>query len=143
MWLIWIVVAVIFGIIELATSTFFIAWFGIGAIVAAILSTMSINLYGQIFIFFVVSIVMLLYTRPIVKRLNGPKGTYKTNIDHTLNSIGIVTLEINPLTSKGQIKVNNEIWSATSADNSVIEVGQNVVIERIKGVTAIVSKVEQ
>ena len=39
-WAGWVIVAVVCGIVEMLTPQFFIAWFGVGAIVAALFSAL-------------------------------------------------------------------------------------------------------
>ena len=51
----------------------------------------------------------------------------------------IVTEEIDPIHSKGQIKVNGEVWSAISDSNTIIPENSKVEILEVKGVKAIVS----
>lgn len=143
MWVIWIIAAVVFGIIELSTTSFFIIWFSIGSICAAVTSVYTNIIYFQIFIFLLVSTVLLAYTRPIVKKFMDSKQPHKTNVDNMIGQKGIVTADINPLVAKGQIKVKGEYWTANSADQSVIEKDTVVVVKEIKGVTAIVSKLEE
>ena len=57
--------------------------------------------------------------------------------------IGIVTQEINSLEATGQVKINGELWSATSNDNSsIIPKNTKVEIVKIKGVKAIVTPIK-
>ena len=54
---------------------------------------------------------------------------------------GIVVQEIDNLNSKGQIKVNGELWSAISEDDEVIKKGTTVIVKDIQGVKLLVKKV--
>ena len=62
----------------------------------------------------------------------------KTNAFSFEGKIGKVVEEINPLEAKGQVKVNGELWSATSADDTPIPKDTEVKIEKIEGVKLIV-----
>ena len=53
--IIWIFIAVIFVILELITTTFFLVWFGIGALAAAILNYLGFDIYVQFSVFVIVS----------------------------------------------------------------------------------------
>ena len=56
---------------------------------------------------------------------------------------GIVVQEIDNLNSKGQVKVNGELWSAISKDGEKISKGSTVIIKSIEGVKLIVEKYEE
>ena len=64
---------------------------------------------------------------------------YSTNVYSIIGKTGIVTEEIDPIHSKGQIKVNGEVWSAISDSNTIIPENSKVEILEVKGVKAIVS----
>jgi membrane-bound ClpP family serine protease len=48
-----------------------------------------------------------------------------------------VTYDCSP---SGKVKINNEIWNATSSNNELIKTGEKVVIKDVKGLTLIVKK---
>ena len=52
----------------------------------------------------------------------------------------VVTEEINNLLGKGQAKIRGVIWTARSADESVIPKDSIVIIKAIEGVKLIVEK---
>lgn len=62
----------------------------------------------------------------------------KTNAYSVEGKIGKVVEEINPIDSKGQVKVNGELWSATSYNDLPITKDTEVIIEKINGVKLIV-----
>ncbi len=55
-----------------------------------------------------------------------------------LGKIAVVTVEINNTLGTGQVNVLGSIWTARSADGSVIPVGQRALVESIDGVKLIV-----
>ncbi len=61
---IWIIVAVVFATIELATLGSLTIWFAAGAVAASISSSFMSNVFVQILIFLLVSIASLFYIRP-------------------------------------------------------------------------------
>ena len=61
--IIWILIAVLFIILELTTNTFFLVWFGIGALVSAILNYFNFDIYVQVSAFILISVILLLSTR--------------------------------------------------------------------------------
>ena len=60
MWMIWIIAAIIFAIIEIYTPSFFIIWFSCGSIAAAISSVFIENEMIQLLIFSIVSLSLII-----------------------------------------------------------------------------------
>lgn len=137
MWQIWLVLAGIFFIAEMATVGFLIFWFGIGALIAMLSSFFIQNIIIQTTIFIISSTILLFATKPLVKKFMDVKPT-KTNAFSIIGKKALVIKEINPIQSTGQIKLNGEVWSAESENNEIISEGNEVEILEIRGVKAIV-----
>lgn len=140
MWQIWLLLAGLFFIGEMITVGFLIFWLGIGALLAMIVSFFTTNIIIQTAVFVISSIILILATKPFVKKFVDVKKT-NTNVFSIIGKKALVTKEIDPINAKGQIKVNSEIWSAESENGEKIEEGSEVEIIRINGVKAIVKKV--
>lgn len=138
MWKIWLVLSGIFIIIEIINISFFMFWFAIGAFITMILSFFISNIAIQITVFIVSSTILLFATKPLVKKFFDSNVSVKTNAYSIEGKVGKVTVDIEPIEGKGQIKVNGEIWSAKTEDNETIPKGTEVVVEKIDGVKAIV-----
>lgn len=139
MWQIWLLLAGLFFIGEMITVGFLIFWLGIGALLAMIVSFFTTNIIIQTAVFVISSIILILATKPFVKRFVDVKKT-NTNVFSIIGKKALVIKEIDPINAKGQIKVNSEIWSAESENGEKIEEGSEVEIIRINGVKAIVKK---
>ena len=140
MWQIWLLLAGLFFIGEMITVGFLIFWLGIGALLAMIVSFFTTNIIIQTAVFVISSIILILATKPFVKRFVDVKKI-NTNVFSIIGKKALVIKEIDPINAKGQIKVNSEIWSAESENGEKIEEGSEVEIIRINGVKAIVKKV--
>ena len=140
MWQIWLLLAGLFFIGEMITVGFLIFWLGIGALLAMIVSFFTTNIIIQTAVFVISSIILILATKPFVKRFVDVKKT-NTNVFSIIGKKALVIKKIDPINAKGQIKVNSEIWSAESENGEKIEEGSEVEIIRINGVKAIVKKV--
>ena len=138
MWKIWLVLADIFLIIEIINMGFLVFWFSIGALIAMIASFFIDNVIIQSTIFLISSTILLFATRPFVNKFLTNKNFVKTNSASFEGKIGKVTADINPIESTGQVKVNGEVWSAKSYDNTFIAKGTEIIVEKIEGVKAIV-----
>lgn len=138
MWYIWLIIAGVFIILEIATMGFLVFWFAIGALAAMVISFFVESILFQSIIFVIISTILLFATKPFVNKVM-PKDSYiKTNSYSLEGKIGKVTIDIEPIEGKGQVKVSGEAWSAKSADDTYISKDTEVVIEKIEGVKAIV-----
>ena len=136
---IWLIFMVILGIIETFTMQMVSIWLAGGALAAAIGAICGLNELWQIGIFLLVSILLLITTRPIVKRLV-KNNDDKTNSDRLIGSKVIITEEVYNLFEKGKTVVNGVTWTVRSASNEKIEEGKIVTVEKIEGVKLIVSE---
>ncbi len=137
----WIVVACIFAVLEGITLGFITIWFAGGALTAALASLSNVNFGIQIIIFILVSVGMMIISRPMLKR-NIERESSQTNVEAVLNKEGIVTEDIKPF-KVGAVRVNGLIWSAISNDRISIKKNEVVTIKKVEGVKVIVDKVER
>lgn len=137
--IIWLVLLAVLLGIEIATMGLTTIWFAGGALIAFLLSLFKTPLWGQIAVFIIVSIVLLIFTRPIaLKYMN--KGVEKTNVDSIPGQKGIVTQTIDNLKAEGKVTIQGMEWSARSKDESVIEEGKVVKVAAVEGVKLIVEE---
>lgn len=134
----WLGMAIIFTLIEVFTAGLTTIWFAIGSIPMIFLSFLPIPFLYQVLIMLVISIVLLIFTRPFfVKKLNANKE--KTNIDALIGKTALVTKKITKF-EKGEVKIDGKIWTAKSVSDEDLEEGTECLLQSIEGVTAIVSK---
>lgn len=140
MWQVWLIISGVFFVLEMMTVGFLVFWFGIGALITAIVSIFTDNIIIQTSVFVISSTLLLFLTKPLVKKLSRTDKV-QTNAYSVIGKTGIVTREINSKKGIGQVKVGNEIWTAKS-DSPILE-GTEVIIKEIDGVKAIVEPVEE
>ena len=137
--LVWLVVAILFGIGELFTTSLTLIWFSIGALVVLIFNNFIPILIHQVIIFAVISISLLvIVTKKIVKDDKNHK--YETNLQGILSKRGVVKEDIYPYKT-GIVIVNGEEWTAVGVDNEIIEKGTNVEVLKIEGVKLVVKSI--
>ena len=138
----WLLLAAIFIVIEIITLGLTTIWFAGGAFVAAIAGACGTNLIVQVVLFLVVSIVLLVLTRPLaVKHLDSK--TEKTNAEALVGQSAVVLQEIDNLKETGQAKINGMEWTARAKEDSmIIPAGTAVRIVEIQGVKLIVEWAE-
>lgn len=141
MWQIWLILAGIFFIGEIATTGFLVFWFGVGALLAMVSSFFTTSIILQTVIFVISSTILILATKPFVKKFVDIKTT-NTNAYSIIEKNALVIKEIDPIHSTGQIKVDGEVWSAESQNSEVIPKGSEVKVIAIEGVKAIVKPVK-
>lgn len=138
----WLAVLVILVIVELATMGLTTIWFAGGALIATVIAALEGPLWLQFVCFVVVSLVLLVLTRPVAMRYFN-QNREKTNVDSLVGKQAIVTLDINNLLGTGQVMLNGMEWSARSVKDDVkIEAGAVVVVKSISGVKVLVEPQE-
>lgn len=136
----WIALFVIFLIAEALTAQLATIWFAAGALVALILEIAGVESIAiQVTAFVAVSALTLIVTRPLVKKMVAQKSI-ATNADRNIGCEAVVTEDIDNLKAQGSVKVNGNIWTARSTDDSPIEAGTIVITEKIDGVKMIVRR---
>ena len=135
----WLVALVLFLVIEIITLGLTTLWFAGGALVSFFAALMGMPVLGQIFLFFGVSFILLIFTRPLVqRRLNNSRE--KTNVNSVIGREGNVIEEGDNFNEKGRILVGGMEWMARSSeDKVVIPMNAGVIVKEIKGVKAIVA----
>ncbi len=137
--IIWLIIAIAMGVLEACTVQLVSLWFAIGGAAACITSLFTDKLTIQLIVFVVVTAVALVATRPIVKRMK-QKRPEATNADRYIGKHAVVLEAIDNDHAKGLAKVDNEKWTARSADGQPIEKGARVIVTAIEGVKLIVKK---
>lgn len=138
----WTVLLLLFIFVEVLTVSLVSMWFAAGALAAVICALLGGQLWLQLVLFFGVSGGMLILLRPVAKKYFTPKLT-KTNVDAVVGSTGKVTGRIDNNAAVGQVKLGAMEWTARSTCGSVIEEGTLIRVDKIEGVKAFVSPVEE
>ena len=136
---VWVAVTIICIVIETLTLALTTIWFGISSFVLVFLAFTPIPFGVQLFIFVALSLVLLIFTRPVVKKkLNQKK--IATNYERIIGQIAVVTKKITAL-DKGSVKINGMEWTAAVKEDITLEEGSKCIIEEIAGVTAYVKQI--
>lgn len=134
---IWMAAAVIFVIVEQFAPTMVFLSFAVASAITGIYAQFKPDeLYWQIGIFIVVTLVVLPLSRKFAKRITKPQPR-ESNVDAMFGKIAIVTQEIEPH-QPGKVKFEGEVWQATS--DEPIEISAKVTIARVEGTRVHVHK---
>lgn len=141
--ILWIIVLIVTLVIEIGTLGLTTIWFTGGAMGALIVEILGGNIYVQLAVFLILSLVLLCFTRPVaVKYFNRERTT--TNLDRLIGKKAVVTADIWNLQESGMAAVDGMEWTARSknAEDHFVQ-GQIVRITAIQGVKLIVEADEE
>ena len=138
---VWGVSAIILLLIEALTAQLVSIWFFVGAIGALVASFFTDSIIIQIIVFIILSMLVLIILRPLLKKLISFKKE-DTNIGRYIGKKAFVLSEINNDLGIGQVNVNGSLWGARSIDDSIIKEGEMVRVESINGVKLNVSLIK-
>jgi len=133
---IWLALIIGFFVLEAMTMDLFGIWFSIGALAAFITTYATSDWIIQTIVFVIVSVILLLFTRPVAKKYFTPRRV-RTNLDRIVGERAIVLKTIKPF-EVGEVKVDGKIWSAIANENQEIAQGETVTIVSIEGAKVIV-----
>ena len=136
---IWLGITIIAAAIELITIDLVSIWFTIGGIGALIAYALGLSQTIQIVVF--VILICIFASRPLAKKYLKTQ-TVSTNYDRVIGQHGLVLKRIDADT-RGEVKVLSTQWSASSLDNSTLEVGDYCEILAVEGAHLVVKKINK
>ena len=139
-WIIWLALTLGCLVLEGLSRQLFSIWFALGGLVALAADLFHAPLWLQIVLFLAVTVVSLLATRPLARRMH--QKLEPTNADRYVDKLAHVLEAIDNVNGTGQIKVEGQIWSARSADGEPIPAGETVRTLEIQGAKLIVARSE-
>jgi membrane protein implicated in regulation of membrane protease activity len=135
----WVIVAIVFAIVEIMTVAFFAVFISIGALGAAVASLLGFNLLVQTIVLAVLGVAGILIARPfLVERLHIGRPTLRSGAD---SMVGQQTLLLEPILGVGQpghVKIAGELWPALTEDGSPVPANTLVVVTALRSTTLIV-----
>jgi membrane protein implicated in regulation of membrane protease activity len=138
-WVWWIVIACVLALGEAMTTSFFIAPFAVGALLAAAADAAGAGLAASLAVFVVTSVLTLLIARPIARRHLYTPPQIRTGTAALIGRPAQVLERIANDEGSGCAKIEGEVWTARAyRDERVIEPGERVEVMEIRGATALV-----
>lgn len=138
----WVIVAVLFLVIELVTVGMVSIWFTVGALASLIAAALGAAMWLQIVLFIVVSGACFALLYPKLKHLVA-RRRQATNADMAIGQTCVVTQRIDNLAGTGAVSVGGKTWTARTENGDTVEEGALVKAERIQGVKLIVSRLPE
>ena len=140
-WVLWLILAVVFAVGEIATLGFFLAPFAAGAAVAAVVSAAGAGLVLSLAIFLVIAAGLLVALRPLARAYRKTPPQIRTGTAALVGRDAMVVERIANNEGAGCVKIDGEVWTARSyIDDEVYEAGTRVQVVEIRGATALVTE---
>lgn len=128
-WQFWLVLGIIFVVLEILTPSFFFLWFGISAFITSILGTFITNKFITSTIFIILSALLWLFSKKIAKKWLEPKNTKVIHLDELVGKSGIALTDFDNENS-GIVKVFSEEWKAYSEEEKINKGDRIIVLKR-------------
>ena len=144
-WIIWLIIGAAFIAAEVLTTGFVLLWFGVGALVAALLALIGVeSVTVQVIVFLTISSLLVLASRTIFERFlirAAPADQLKTGVEMMIGQIGTVVEESRGARHEGAVKLYGAVWTAFPVEGEQpLTVGEPVRVERIEGNTIYVRR---
>ena len=141
----WLVVMILFLILEMITISLVSIWFVGGSLAAFLVSFAVSNIWIEAGVFLGVSLVLLLLIRPMARKLGvKQKDQIRSGAQALVGKRALVTETIDNLHATGAVQVNGQFWSAKAVDDDeIIRKDTVVMISEVDGVRLAVKKLER
>ena len=140
-WHIWVIIALIFVIVEIFTSGFAVMCISFGCLFGAGASLLEWELKWQLLAFAIGTVLAFMTVRPLVYKFFYKKvGEVKTNAEALIGRRAIVTERIEGELHPGRVKVDGDDWKAVCESVEPIEIGEAVEITAINSIIVTVKK---
>ena len=134
----WLILTIIFSIIEFIGPALVSVWFAFAAAVTIFVSLAFDNLKVEITFFTIVSVLAIIFIRPLAKKILSKS---KDNFDAEAIDTSIIVKKIVDVTKEEKIydvSYKGSIWTALSSE--IFEVGDIPIITGFKGNKIIIKK---
>lgn len=140
-WQLWAVICVLCLILELGSGDLFLLSFAIAAAVTAIMPLVGLDIYVQLLVFAITSVLTLLLVRPsLLKKLHKGEDKRESNVDALCGKTGVVTEAIVE-GGYGRVSLGGDDWKACTPDGTALEKGTKVKFVNRESIILIVEKI--
>lgn len=142
-WLILLIVAVAFLILEMFTPTLFFINFSVASAVSAYFAYKGFSIYVITFVFLFVSVIAIAFIRPLVLKSFKSKKQNTGMEDKYIGQYAMVVENVSK--TGGRISIYGEEWQAKidCEDNTVIPVGERVKIVSYDSIILTVENIKE
>ncbi|MDR2408877.1 MAG: NfeD family protein [Bacteroidales bacterium] len=143
-WQIWLIVAIVFFVVEIFSSTFVFLCFSLGCVISSIFAYLGAAGWAQFLVFSVITFLSFFTVRPfMVKYAYRKSDKVKTNVDALVGSKGRVTEIIDLKKNTGRVFVHGDDWKAESENGEIIQQDEQVEVKKVNSTILIVTKINK
>jgi membrane protein implicated in regulation of membrane protease activity len=135
----WVIVAIVFAVVEVMTVAFFAVFITVGALGAALASLLGFNLLVQAIVLGVLGIAGVMIARPfLIERLHMGRPALRSGADSMVGQQATLVEPILGVGQPGHLKIAGELWPALTDDGSPVPANTLVVVTALRSTTLIV-----
>ena len=139
--LLWLVLLIVFVIVEMITVGLTSIWFAAGALAALLATVLGASPIVQVVLFIVVSIALLFVTRPFAHRIIN-SNVQRTNADSLVGEHIRILERVSNMDQTGKAVVRGQEWTVRAEnDKEILEEGSMAEVVSISGVKLIVKRI--
>lgn len=140
-WHIWVIIALIFVIVEMFTTGFAVMCISVGCLFGAVASAIGWDIEWQLLSFAIGTALAFITVRPLVYKFFYKRSPeVKTNTDALIGRRAVVTERIEGELHPGRVKIDGDDWKAIPLADETIEVGEAVEVTAINSIILTVKK---
>lgn len=126
--IIWSVIIAVALLIEFLTYDLVSSWFAVGGLGSLILAICNVDVYWQLLVFVIISIVCLAFIRRLVKRFVKVRTT-PTNIDSHVGARAKLLKDVS--NGRSEIIINDITWTVAIEDE--LKAGAEIILTGLAG----------
>lgn len=136
--LVWLILGIILIAVEILTTTFVVLFFGVAAVLVALLKVIGLdNLTAEILIFSLLGLAgLILFRKKLLLKLSSTHA-----VDGLQNAQLILSADI-AAHAAGAVTHQGTVWTAINETDQGMKKGDKVLIDRIDGVKLILRKID-
>ena len=139
LWMLFVIIAIIAGVVEIVAPTLFCINFAIAALISAVVSIFWGGFVGNMIVFIALSIFSIIFIKPMLEKLLKKEDEADFNAQY----VGKIVKVIEPITNlKGAVTIYEERWEARLKEaGEEIPVGADVKIVSNESTILFVEKI--
>ena len=141
-YIVWAIILAASVIVECTTAALVSIWFAPSAGLCIVLDLLGVNIYIQIAVFVVVTALLVFLLRNKIRASFTAKPLPQTNVDSLIGKTAFVEEDI-PADGVGRVNVGGMSWSAYSAQQRTLCVGEKVTVVEVSGVKLLCEPIEK
>lgn len=138
--IVWLVAGILLAAAEMLTGDLVLLMLGAAALgTAGVSAAFDTSVVVDAVVFAVITLVLMLGVRPMLRRRFGAPPPIATNVDALPGKTALVVQRV--AEHAGQVKIDGEVWTARPLNpDETYEEGASVYVMKIDGATAVVWK---